>query len=88
MSERLPFVIAVLNAAAIILQYLTNPWGHVRRCAISDRCTTSVASVRPIRSVGTAVPRKPENGGDVDSENWFKTLSDRDDTGSVGGLSL
>ena len=76
MSDGLPFVIAVLNAAAMILYYLTNHWGHVRRYAISDRCTTSVASVRSIRSVGTAVRRKPERGGCMDFENWLKTLAD------------
>ena len=71
MSDGLPFVIAVLNAAAIILYYLTNHWGHVRRCAISDR-----RSVRSIRSVGTAVRREPEHGDSMDFENWLKTLAD------------
>ena len=70
-SDGLPFVIAVLNAAAIILYYLTNHWGHVRRCAISDR-----RSVRSIRSVGTAVRREPEHGDSMDFENWLKTLAD------------
>ena len=34
------------------------------------------SSVRSIRSVGTAVRRKPENGGSMDFENWLKTLAD------------
>ena len=75
-SDGLPFLIAVLNAAAIILYYLTNHWGHVRRCAISDRRKTSIASVRSIRSVGTAVRREPEHGDSMDKKNWLKALAD------------
>ena len=72
----LPFVIAVLNAVAIILKYLTNHWGHVRRCAISDRCTTSDVSVRSIGLVGTAVRPNNKKGGRMEFESWLKALAD------------
>ena len=60
----------------------------MRRCAISDRRTTSVASVRSIRSVGTAVRPKPENVRSRDLENLLKTLAEGGGAGGVGGLSM
>ena len=75
-SGGLPFVIAVLNAAALIFLYLTNHRGHARRCTISDRCTTLVASVRSTGSVGTAARLKPQNVSYSDSGSEPKTLAD------------
>ena len=40
-----------------------------------------------MRSVGTAVRRKPEDGGDMNFENWLKALADGGGAGGVGGLA-
>ena len=41
-----------------------------------------------MRSVGTAVRRKPENLRSRDLEIWLKTLANEGGAGAVGGLSL